>query len=157
MAIHVSAGLLMCRYSGEKLEFFLVHPGGPYFKNKDLGVWSIPKGLPGRQEDLLLTAQREFYEETGLAASPPFYGLGHIRQKRGKVVHAWAFRGEWDAATGIRCNTFNLEWPPHSGKFQEFPEVDKASWLKYDDACEKIIPEQVPLLDRARECMKIPA
>jgi predicted NUDIX family NTP pyrophosphohydrolase len=131
------------------LEFFLVHPGGPFFKNKNDGVWSIPKGLPDGAEDLFTTAKREFEEETGLKSGAPFYELGSIKQKAGKIVHAWAFLGEWDPAMGITCNTFKLEWPPRSGKFQDFPEMDKASWMTYPEAAKRIIPEQVPLLDRA--------
>src|SRR5687767_12697521 len=114
MAVHNSAGLLMYRWANEELEFFLVHPGGPFFKNKDLGVWSIPKGLPENGEDLLHTAQREFKEETGLDANPPFHALGTVQQKAGKIVHAWAFEGEWDSANGITCNSFKIEWPPKS-------------------------------------------
>jgi predicted NUDIX family NTP pyrophosphohydrolase len=154
MAVHLSAGLLMCRNTpSQSFEFFLVHPGGPYFKNKDEGVWSIPKGLPDGEEDILLTAQREFQEETGLKPEPPFYELGSIRQKGGKVVHAWAFLGEWNPDEGITCNTFKLEWPPRSGKFQEFPEMDKACWMTYPEASKRIIAEQIPLLSRARELL----
>src|SRR5690349_2485033 len=126
MAAHISAGLLMYR-KVPGLEFFLVHPGGPYFKNKTLGVWSIPKGLPENDEDLLITAQREFKEETGITPSPPFDPLGSIQQKAGKIVHAWSFSGSWDPTTGITCNTFSIEWPPRSGRFQEFPEQDQAA------------------------------
>ena len=153
MAAHLSAGLLMCRKIPDDLEFFLVHPGGPFFKNKDSGVWSIPKGLPEASEDLLVTAQREFLEETGLKPKPPFFELGSIQQKGGKIVHAWAFLGEWNPSEGIKCNTFRMEWPPRSGKFQEFPEMDEASWLNYTDSMKRIIPEQIPLLDRAAELL----
>jgi predicted NUDIX family NTP pyrophosphohydrolase len=148
MAAHLSAGLLMCRFQSE-LEFFLVHPGGPFFKNKELGVWSIPKGLPDGDEELLMTAQREFKEETGITPVPPFYPLGSIQQKAGKIVHAWAFAGKWDPADGIYCNTFTLEWPPKSGKIQEFPEQDKAEWMSYSKAATHINPAQLPLLERA--------
>jgi predicted NUDIX family NTP pyrophosphohydrolase len=149
MSLQLSAGLLMYRFQENEIEFFLVHPGGPFFKNKDLGVWSIPKGLPEQNEDLLTTAQREFNEETGLNSNPPFHELGTIQQKSGKVVHAWAFMGEWDPADGITCNTFEIEWPPKSGKFQKFPEQDRASWLSYDEAVKHINPAQIPLLDKA--------
>lgn len=153
MAAHLSAGLLMCRKIPDDLEFFLVHPGGPFFKNKDSGVWSIPKGLPEASEDLLVTAQREFFEETGLKPKPPFFELGSIKQKGSKIVHAWAFWGEWNPSEGIKCNTFKMEWPPRSGKFQEFPEMDKASWLNYTHSMKRIIAEQIPLLDRAAELL----
>jgi predicted NUDIX family NTP pyrophosphohydrolase len=155
MAEHLAAGLLMCRNKESGLEFFLIHPGGPYFKNKDLGAWSIPKGLPDPQEDLLVTAQREFMEETGLTAQPPFHALGTIKQKGGKTVHAWSFLGDWDPEKGIQCNTFKIEWPPKSGKLQEFPEADKAEWMNYEKAMKQIIPEQIPLLDRARDIFQI--
>jgi predicted NUDIX family NTP pyrophosphohydrolase len=153
MSQNISAGLLMCRNSGE-LEFFLVHPGGPFFKNKNLGAWSIPKGIPDPEEDLLLAAQREFQEETGLQPSPPFHPLGTIKQKRGKVVHAWAFEGSWDKSSGINSNTFELEWPPKSGRLQKFPEADKAAWMNFEKAKAHIIAEQIPLLERAREIHK---
>ena len=150
MSVHLASGLLMCRRAKGSLEFFLVHPGGPFFTNKDKGVWSIPKGLPEENEDLLNAAQREFKEETGLAAQPPFQMLGSIQQKGGKIVHAWAFLGEWDPEKGITCNTFNIEWPPKSGLFQEFPEADKAAWMNFSEACEHINPAQIPLLERAK-------
>jgi predicted NUDIX family NTP pyrophosphohydrolase len=150
MPLNISAGLVMCRMFNSELEFFLVHPGGPFFKNKQLGVWTIPKGLPEINEDLLFAAQREFAEETGIIPKPPFFPVGTIQQKGGKVVHGWTFLGEWDAATGIRSNTFKLEWPPKSGKFQEFPEQDKGEWMRYDQACLHIIPTQIPLLNRAK-------
>ena len=142
----------MCRVEAKELQFFLVHPGGPFFKNKDEGVWSIPKGIPeSENEELLAVAQREFEEETGIKPAGNFQPLGSVQQKAGKIVHAWAFLGEWDPASGIRSNVFALEWPPKSGKFQEFPEMDKAAWLPYADAIKKINPAQVPLLNRATE------
>jgi predicted NUDIX family NTP pyrophosphohydrolase len=148
MAANISAGLLMYRNVQEP-EFFLVHPGGPFFKTKELGVWSIPKGLPDGSEDLLATAQREFKEETGLTPVPPYHPLGTIKQKGGKIVHAWAFAGEWDPVRGITCNSFKIEWPPRSGRFQEFPEQDKAAWMNLEQARSHIIPEQIPFLEQA--------
>jgi predicted NUDIX family NTP pyrophosphohydrolase len=145
----ISAGLLMCRWHDGILEYFLVHPGGPFFKNKDIGIWSIPKGLPDGEEDLLFTAQREFTEETGIIPKPPFYHLSEIQQKGGKVVHSWTFLGEWDNAQGIVSNKFKIEWPPRSGKFQEFPEQDHADWMTLEIAGQKINPAQVPLLHEA--------
>ena len=149
MKRNLAAGLLMCRVSNGVLHYFLVHPGGPYYKNKDAGVWSIPKGIPEDGEDLIHTAQREFFEETGIKATPPLHEIGTIKQKGGKEVHAWSFTGKWDPETGIDCNNFSLEWPPHSGKIVEFPEVDKAMWMDYAKAISMIIPEQVPFMDRA--------
>lgn len=148
---NLAAGLLMCRVTSGRMEYFLVHPGGPYFRKKDVGAWSIPKGLPEKDEELLDTARREFFEETGISPSGTFHPIGSVRQKRGKVVHAWAFKGDWDPRGGIICNTFSLEWPPRSGKKMEFPEVDKAEWFDYVAAVRMILPEQIPFLDRARE------
>jgi predicted NUDIX family NTP pyrophosphohydrolase len=144
-----AAGLLMCRLCAGDLQYFLVHPGGPYFMNKDVGVWSIPKGIPEGTEQLAETAKREFFEETGILPQPPFFELGSIKQKGGKIVHAWAFAGSWNPERGIHCNTFILEWPPRSGKNVEFPEVDKAKWFDYVTAVRMIIPEQAPFLERA--------
>src|SRR5688572_27207668 len=149
MKRNLAAGLLMCRVSEGVLQYFLVHPGGPFYKNKDAGVWSIPKGIPEEGEDLIDTAQREFFEETGIKAIRPFHEIGTIKQKGGKEVHAWTFRGKWDPETGINCNNFSLEWPPRSGKMVDFPEVDKAMWMDYAKAIAMIISEQVPFLDRA--------
>lgn len=144
---NISAGLLMVRRHKGEWQFFLVHPGGPYFEKKDEGWWMIPKGLPEADEELLDTAIREFREETGLAPQGPYTPLGSIKQKGGKWVHAWAFEGEWQEETGIRCNTFKAEWPYKSGRWQEYPEVDQAAWFRYEKACIKINPAQVPLLD----------
>lgn len=151
MAGSVAAGLLMCRFSEGELEYFLVHPGGPYFRNKDKGVWTIPKGLPEEGESYLATAQREFLEETGIKPRPPFHMIGTVKQKGGKVVHGWAFSGSWDAENGITCNNFSMQWPPGSGKIAEFPEVDKARWVKYEEATQLLIREQIPFLERAKE------
>jgi predicted NUDIX family NTP pyrophosphohydrolase len=143
----VSAGLLMYREE-PTLEFFIVHPGGPFFRNKEVGVWSIPKGLPDDGEDLLVAAIREFTEETGLQSTGPYFPLGTIQQKGGKTVHCWAFKGTWDPSTGIKSNTFKIEWPPRSGKFAEFPEQDKAAWMNIARAREALIAEQVPFIER---------
>jgi predicted NUDIX family NTP pyrophosphohydrolase len=146
----ISAGLLMCRFHKNTLQFFLVHPGGPFFKNKDDGVWSIPKGIPeSESEELLTVAKREFEEETGIKPEGDFFSIGTAQQKAGKVVHAWAFIGEWDSAKEIKSNLFSLEWPPKSGRFQSFPEMDKAEWFPYDIAIKKINPAQIIFLDRA--------
>ena len=150
MTRNIAAGLMMCRISEDVLQYFLVHPGGPYFKTKDVGVWSIPKGIPEQGEDLLQTATREFFEETGIKPTPPFHDIGLVKQKGGKVVYAWTFSGEWNSVEGIRCNSFRLEWPPRSGKVLEFPEVDQGRWMHYQEAIRLINPAQIPFLDRSR-------
>ena len=142
----ISAGLLMYRTAANRLEVLLVHPGGPFFRNKDDGVWSIPKGEPNTEEDLLITAQREFEEETGLKPAGPFVLLKPVKQKGGKVVHAWVFEGDCDPAA-IQSNTFTMEWPPRSGQQMEFPEVDRADFFDMDTATQKINPAQVGLLE----------
>lgn len=147
----ITAGLLMCRKEKKELYFFLVHPGGPFYSKKNEGVWSIPKGLPENDEDLLETAQREFYEETGIKPHPPFHPLGNEKLKSGKVIHAWCFEGEWDPAQGIVSNTFQIEWPPSSKKIMDISEVDRAEWMTYERAIRMIHPAQIPFLTRARE------
>jgi len=124
----------------------LAHPGGPYFRNKDDAAWSIPKGEPGPGEDLLLTAQREFAEETGLTPRGPWLPLTPIKQKGGKIVHAWAFEGDCDPSA-LRSNLFVLEWPPKSGRQQEFPEVDRIEFFPLDTARRKIKAGQEALID----------
>lgn len=143
---HVSCGLLMYRLCNGRTQVLLVHPGGPFFRNKDDGVWTIPKGEVEPGENLLLTAQREFQEETGFKPMGPFTALASVKQKSGKIVRAWAFEGDCDSST-IRSNTFSLEWPPKSGQQMEFPEVDQAEFFGLDDARLKINPAQVNLLD----------
>ena len=128
------------------LEVLLAHPGGPYFVNKDDGAWSIPKGEPGPDEDLLLTAQREFEEETGIQPTDPFIPLKPIQQKGGKIVHAWAFEGDCDP-TALKSNMFAMEWPPHSGQQQEFPEIDRADFFDLATARKKIKEGQEGLID----------
>ncbi len=143
----ISAGLLMYRINRGKLEVFLAHPGGPYFKKKDEGAWTIPKGEPDSDEDLLVAACREFEEETSLKPHPPFVALKPITQRGGKIVHAWAFEG--DCAPGeVKSNTFTLEWPPKSGLQKEFPEVDRAEFFDLEIARTKIKAEQAPLIDQ---------
>jgi predicted NUDIX family NTP pyrophosphohydrolase len=144
-----SHGLLMYRrVEGDQLEVFIAHPGGPYFKNKDDGVWTIPKGEANEAEEPLACAKREFEEETGLAPGPgPFLPLGEIKQRGGKLVHAWAFEGRWDDRT-LCCNSVEIEWPPRSGKMLLFPEVDRVAFVSVDVARRKLNPAQVELLDR---------
>jgi predicted NUDIX family NTP pyrophosphohydrolase len=147
-----SAGILLYRRSGDgALEVLLVHPGGPFWAKKDLGAWSIPKGEYEDGEDALAAARREFAEELGSPASDGEHvALGEVRQKSGKVVTAWALEGDIDADT-VTSNTFTMEWPPRSGRTREFPEVDRAAWFGLDEARERILPAQAPLLDRLAE------
>lgn len=146
-----SAGLLMYRLKDGKLEFFLVHPGGPFYKNKDEGVWSIPKGLVEKEERLLETAIREFSEETGITPQGPYINLGSIKQKSGKIVHAWAFKGKLEEPISIKSNYFEMEWPPKSGQIQKFPEIDRAEFFPLEIAEKKIIPAQILFLTRLKE------
>jgi predicted NUDIX family NTP pyrophosphohydrolase len=146
----VSAGLLMFRRKNDSLEFLLVHPGGPFWKNKDEGAWSIPKGEAADNEDLLTRAQIEFEEEVGFKPSGTWIPLGSIKQKGGKTVHCWGFEGDLPEPFELRSNKFQLEWPPRSGKFTEFPEVDRAEFFPEEIARRKINPAQVPFLERLR-------
>ncbi len=141
-----SAGLLMI---DRQRRVLLVHPGGPFFKRRDAGVWSIPKGLGEPGEELEATARREFKEELGFdPGDVPLFSLGAIKQGSGKIVHAWAFIGEWNPSRIISSH-FEIEWPPGSGKLQSFPEVDRAEFFDAAAAEEKIIVAQRPLLARA--------
>jgi predicted NUDIX family NTP pyrophosphohydrolase len=140
-----SAGLLLYRQRKNRMEVFLVHPGGPLWAKKDLGAWSIPKG-EFEEEEPFLAAKREFQEETGV--DPPrgeYIPLKRVTQKSGKIVHAWAVAGELDAEQ-IHSNSFEMEWPPRSGKRQAFPEIDKGVWFPVKDALEKINPQQAALI-----------
>ncbi|RYG16124.1 MAG: NUDIX domain-containing protein [Chitinophagaceae bacterium] len=145
-----SVGILAYRMISGKLQFFLVHPGGPFFGKKDAGVWTVPKGLVEGDEDLLVTAKREFLEETGVAISGDFVSLGFIIQKGGKQVHCFGVEFDLDA-TRIKSNTFEMQWPPNSGRMASFPEVDLGEWFDYETAKVKINPQQVALLDRLIE------
>jgi predicted NUDIX family NTP pyrophosphohydrolase len=142
----LSAGLLLYRpREAAGWEVFLVHPGGPFWRRKDLGAWSIPKGEVAAGEDPLAAARRELAEETGFQADPPFLALEPVRQPGGKTVMAWAAAGDCDAAA-IASDTFTVEWPPRSGRLQSFPEVDRAAWFSLPEAREKILAGQRPLL-----------
>ena len=143
----LSAGLLMYRIKDGAIQVLLAHPGGPYFAKKDDESWSIPKGEPGPGEDLFLTAQREFEEETGLKPAGPFVPLQPVKQQRGKIVHAWAFEGDCDPAS-IRSNIFTMEWPPKSGQQRQFPEIDRAEFFDLETARRKIKSGQVGLIDQ---------
>jgi predicted NUDIX family NTP pyrophosphohydrolase len=142
------------RHSPGSIEMLLVHPGGPFWAKKDMGAWSIPKGECEEGEDPRKCALRELAEELGAAtpalARGSLIDLGSVRQKAGKVVHAWAAEGDFDPA-GLRSNTFTIEWPPRSGARQEFPEVDRAEWFGPDEARAKIIPAQAAFVDRLLE------
>jgi predicted NUDIX family NTP pyrophosphohydrolase len=140
-----SAGLLVYRKRDDKIEVLLVHPGGPFWKNKDSGAWSIPKGEFATGEDPLDVAKREFQEETGQSIDGSFQPLAPIKQRGGKTVYAWAVEADLDV-THVKSNTFTIEWPPRSGKQQEFPEVDRAEWFSLDAAAEKINDGQRELL-----------
>jgi predicted NUDIX family NTP pyrophosphohydrolase len=148
-----SAGLLMYRRRRGVLEVFLVHPGGPFWQKKDAGSWSIPKGeyMPG--EDPLDVAKRELQEETSFKASGEFIPLTPRRQPSGKIISAWAFEGDCDASA-IRSNTFLMEWPPRSGRQQEFPEVDRAGWFSISAARERIIKGQSGFLDELTQILR---
>ncbi len=145
----ISAGLLLYRKTSGALEVFLVHPGGPFWARKDEGAWSIPKGEFGEGEDALDAAQREFQEETGIAAKGEFHPLKPVRQSGGKMVYAWAVQFDLDAAA-VKSNTFSMEWPPRSGKTREFPEIDRAGWFRIDEARRKILKSQLDLLEQVQ-------
>jgi predicted NUDIX family NTP pyrophosphohydrolase len=149
-----SAGLLLYRRKDRGLEVLLVHPGGPFWARKDLGSWSIPKGEYSSDEDPLEAARREFTEETGFSAEGDFRELPGIRQKSGKLVRAWALQGDLDAKQ-LKSNTFRMEWPPHSGKFEDFPEVDRAAWFPVETARHKILTSQRPLLDHLEHLLEL--
>ena len=141
-----SAGLLLFRRGAGGLEIFLVHPGGPFWAKKDAHAWSIPKGEFAADEDPLTAARREFAEETGLSVAGTFIALSPCKQPGGKIVHGFAVEGDCDPAA-VNSNTFTIEWPPRSGRHQEFPEIDRAAWFPLAAARMKIHKGQIPLLD----------
>lgn len=143
----------MFRGGQENLEVLLVHPGGPFFVNKDAGAWTIPKGEAAPGEELLTRARIEFEEELGLPAAGDWIELGAIKQKGGKTVHAWAFRGDLPIGFILRSNEFEMEWPPRSGRRAKFPEVDQARFFNEAAAREKMNAAQLPFLDRLRACL----
>jgi predicted NUDIX family NTP pyrophosphohydrolase len=143
----------MFRIKDDELEMLLAHPGGPFFARKDEGAWTIPKGEAAPDEDLLTRAQIEFEEEIGIRPHGNWIELGSIKQKGGKIVHAWAFEGDLPASFKLKSNTFELEWPPHSGKLKEFPEIDRAEFFRDEVARRKIKPTQVPFFDRLRAAL----
>ena len=141
-----SAGLLLYRFCDRELQVLLVHPGGPFWVKKDVGAWSIPKGEFGEDEAPLTAAIREVQEELGFQVSGEFIALSPVKQKSGKLISAWALQKDLDTQD-IKSNTFELEWPPASGKHITVPEVDKAGWFNVEEAKKKINTGQVPLID----------
>ena len=149
----VSAGILLFRRRRGGLEVLLAHPGGPFWRGRDVGAWTIPKGLVAPGEALLDAARRELREETGLAPDGPFLPLGSVRQKAGKTVHAWACEGDADPAT-VTSNTTTIEWPRGSGRRITYPEVDRCGWFALEVAREKLNPAQSELLGRLEAALQ---
>jgi len=147
-----SAGLLVFRIHQNNLQIFLMHPGGPFFAKKDLGAWSIPKGEIGDNEKEAEAAKREFEEETGMQVQGNLISLKPIKQKSGKTVIAWAIEQDIEVSK-IKSNLFEMEWPPKSGKYQQFPEMDRAEWFSVSDAKEKIISGQNGLIEELEEIL----
>jgi predicted NUDIX family NTP pyrophosphohydrolase len=148
-----SAGLVLYRDAAGSMEVFLVHPGGPFWAKKDDAAWSIPKGEIAEGEDPLEAAKREFTEETSFAVNGAFEALEPVKQASGKIIYAWSLAGDIDASA-IRSNTFSMEWPPRSGKTQEFAEVDRGAWFDLAAARKKIVKGQIPLLEQLQEKSK---
>lgn len=144
---NVSAGLLLFRRTHGALELFVAHPGGPFWRDRDEGAWTIPKGAVEAGEDILAAAVREFVEETSITPIEPFLSLGSVRQKAGKTIHAWAWEGDADA-DAIRSNSMKTEWPRGSGRWIEYPEVDRCAWLPPEEARRRLNPAQAELIGR---------
>jgi predicted NUDIX family NTP pyrophosphohydrolase len=142
-----SAGLLMFRHAAGRLQVLLAHPGGPFWQRKDDGAWTVPKGEYEEPEAAIEAAQREFVEETGFAVVPPLLALGDVVLPSRKRISVWAFAGDGDPAA-LRCNEFELEWPPRSGQRRRFPEIDRVAWFSLEDARVKLLPAQRELLER---------
>jgi len=151
-----SAGILAYRFNRQALEVFLVHPGGPFWQKKDIGAWSIPKGEFGEDEEPLAAARREFFEETGIPVEEPALALTPLRQKGGKMVFAWAVEKDIDPGR-VLSNTFEMEWPPRSGRMQQFPEIDKAGWFDIVTAKQKCNTSQATFLDELLLKLGLPA
>ena len=141
-----SAALLVYKHRPDGLQVFLVHPGGPFWAKKDLGAWSIPKGEFDDSEDGLSAGKREFFEEIGQRIDGDFIALAPVKQKGGKVVHAWAVEGEVDEGK-VKSNEFEMEWPPRSGRTARFPEVDRGGWFSVAEAKQRILPSQMPIIE----------
>lgn len=143
----VSAGLLLYRRGEPGLELLLAHPGGPYWARRDAGAWTLPKGEVRPGEELLAAALREFEEETGHRPLGPFAALGQVRQKAGKLVHAWACVGTFDPSA-LHSNEVEIEWPPRSGRLLRFPEIDRVAWFDVRQALTMVLPAQQPFIER---------
>ena len=150
----LSAGLLLYRRLESNVQVFLVHPGGPFWAKKDEGAWSLPKGEYAAGEDPLSAARREFTEETSFSMEGEFIPLGELKQPGGKTITAWAIEGDLDPSR-LRSNTFTLEWPPKSGRTQEFPEVDRGDWFSLPEAKRMILKGQVDFVDRLASALAI--
>jgi predicted NUDIX family NTP pyrophosphohydrolase len=150
----VSAGLLMFRRTAGGVEVLLAHPGGPFFRNKDEGAWTIPKGEVDADEDLSERAKIEFEEELGTKTPGELVPIGSVKQKGGKIVHGWAVEGDLPSDFVAQSNTFEIEWPPRSGKVQSFPEVDKVRFFSLEEARRKINPAQKEFLDRLQAMLR---
>lgn len=148
-----SAGILIYKKLKDELQVLLVHPGGPFWKNKDAGAWSIPKGEFTDDEEPLAAAKREFKEETGLLVDGKFLPLTPVKQKSGKLIYAWAAEANLDSSS-IKSNLFEMEWPPRSGKTQSFPEIDKACWFTVNEAKEKIVPGQFSFINELLQLLQ---
>jgi predicted NUDIX family NTP pyrophosphohydrolase len=154
--LKISAGLLMFRTRSGIVEVLLVHPGGPFWRSRDAGAWTIPKGEAAEGEDLLKRARAEFEEELGFAPVGNFIPVGSVKQKGGKTVRAWAFEGTLPAGFKLQSNTFEIEWPPRSGRKQAFPEIDRAEFFSLEEARQKINPAQIVFLHRLGDVLKSP-
>jgi predicted NUDIX family NTP pyrophosphohydrolase len=151
--LSVSAGLLLYRREAKGLEVLLAHPGGPFWRNRDAGAWTIPKGAADPGEELLDAARREFEEETGIRPQGPFLPLGSVRQKAGKIVHAWAWEGDADVQR-MTSNSVRTEWPPGSGRWITYPEVDRCTWFDPATARARINPAQAELIGRLEAALE---
>ena len=149
----ISAGLLLFRRTSGALEVFLAHPGGPFWAHRDAGAWTLPKGLIHPAEDALVAACREFREETGIQPHGPFIPLGEIRQKAGKLIHAWAWEGDADPSQ-IVSNTYKVEYPYGSGRWHTYPEIDRCAWFDPITARTKLNPAQAAFIDRLEEALR---
>jgi predicted NUDIX family NTP pyrophosphohydrolase len=148
-----SAGILVYRKNAEEYEVLLVHPGGPFWVKKDLNSWSLPKGEFEDEEEPLTAAKREFEEETGFSVEGEFIELTPVKQPSGKLIYSWAVKGDLDASI-VKSNLFKMEWPPRSGVYREFPEIDRAEWFDFETAEQKIISGQIPIIENIKKILE---